>query len=78
MKRCRDASCVCAATGNTEPLTFLPDPVKDKCGMYKPFKDVFGKETTDSDRPSRMAQGSKSPVDVANDGLLKGSKVKFL
>ena len=33
-------------------LRFLPDPVLGEDGHYLPFNDVFGKPTTEKDRPS--------------------------
>ena len=41
-------------------LKFLPDPLLGEDGHYHPFKHIYGKSTTEKDRPSQKAKKQKS------------------
>ncbi len=48
-------------------LHFLPDPTIGRGDKYKKFEDLYGTETTDSDRPSLKT----NPVQTENDKKYK-------
>lgn len=58
--KCRDDSCSYCTIINPprlphdvfEQLSFLPDPVLGCNRRFKPFTEVYGTDTSDSDRPS--------------------------
>lgn len=59
LKKCKDACCSYCTINPPrlphdvfEQLSFLPDPVLGCDGRFKPFTEVYGTETSDSDRPS--------------------------
>ncbi|XP_056009601.1 uncharacterized protein LOC130051588 [Ostrea edulis] len=56
-------------------LHFVPDPTKDENGQYKGFKDLYGTETNDMDRPSLKGKsGESSERDKKFKAVLVGSK----
>lgn len=61
-----------------EKLYFLPDPTLPSPGSdkYLPFSDVYGKETSDSERPSSLIITDCSKKDTANRKLLCANKVR--
>ena len=44
-------------------MHYLPDPVLNDDGAYKDLTEVFGTETTDSDRPSLMSKPQPTESD---------------
>ncbi|XP_056013095.1 uncharacterized protein LOC125679479 [Ostrea edulis] len=58
-------------------LHFMPDPTKDENGQYKGFKDLYGTETNDMDRPSLKGKsGESSERDKKFKAVLVGTKVR--
>ena len=51
--------------------SFLPYPLLDLSSQkYKPFDQTYGKETTDTSRPSLTSKPGKPKADVENHNLL--------
>lgn len=53
-----------------EDLLWLPDPVLSEGTGYKPFKEIYGTETKDSERPSLKDSCRLSETDKTYHGFL--------
>ena len=51
-------------------LRCLPDPVLGEDGHYLPFNDVFGKPTTEKDRPSLKLKSKNHFHTVPQNSML--------
>lgn len=59
-------------------LHFVPDPTKDENGQYKCFKDLYGTETNDKERPSLQGKPvDSSERDKKFKAVLVGSKCTY-
>ena len=58
-------------------LCFLPDPMLDASKEhFRSFSEVYGKETSEKDRPSLNTDKLSSETDVINKSLLVGQKIR--
>lgn len=61
-----------------EQLHFLPDPVLKSKESYKSFEEVYGKATTEKDRPSLKSEKYSHPADEQHrrNGLFVSAKIR--
>ncbi|XP_019632046.1 PREDICTED: uncharacterized protein LOC109475723 [Branchiostoma belcheri] len=84
LKKCTSANCnVCVLSPTRLPpevfdtLSFLPDPMLDPSGEhYLSFAELYGKPTTEADRPSLKQPTQKSETDKKRKQLLVAAKVR--